>query len=42
MLNKAIKAGVISDKTWVTKTKNGELPLDDAIALTATVHNRSK
>lgn len=42
MLNQAIKDGIISDKTWVTKTKNGELSLDDAIALTATIHNRSK
>lgn len=42
MLEKANKDGIISDKTWITKVKNGELSLDDAIALIAAIHNRSK
>lgn len=42
MLEKANKDGIISSKEWIIKAKEGRLSLDDAIALTATIQNRSK
>ena len=42
MLENAIREGIISDSTWVTKAKNGELPLDDALALVAIILSRGR
>ena len=42
MLENAIREGIISDSTWVTKAKNGELPLDDAVALVAIILSRGR
>lgn len=42
MLEDAYKKGIISSNEWAIKARDGELPLDDAIALFATIHNRTK
>ena len=42
IIEKAVEDKIISDKTWVTKAKAGQLPLDDAIALVALINSRSK
>ena len=41
-LEKAQQSGILSSKDWTTKLRKGELSLDDALCLMATVHNRSK
>ena len=42
MLENAIRDGIISDNTWVIKAKSGELTLDDAVALVATILSRGR
>ena len=41
-LERAQQDGILSSKDWTTKLRKGELSLDDALCLMATIHNRSK